>query len=195
VRTFLPLLINADEACIINTSSISGFWAAIHPGQPHTAYSAAKFAVKGFTEALINDLRLNAPHVKCAVVMPGHVGTAVNVNTRKVLSGTDRDQPSAEELAKMRLTLTHTGVDHDTMSDEDIRRMMDDRDRAFQDNAPLTAAAAAKIILDGVKSDRWRILVGDHAHLIDELVRQAPEQAYTQGFYDDWIAKRAKLPR
>ena len=30
---------------------------------PHTAYSAAKFAVKGFTEALLEDFRLNAPHV------------------------------------------------------------------------------------------------------------------------------------
>jgi hypothetical protein len=33
---------------------------------PHTAYSAAKFAAKGFTEALITDLRLNAPHIKCS---------------------------------------------------------------------------------------------------------------------------------
>jgi NAD(P)-dependent dehydrogenase (short-subunit alcohol dehydrogenase family) len=39
-------------------------------GVPHTAYSAAKFAVKGFTEALMTDLRLNAPHIKCSVVMP-----------------------------------------------------------------------------------------------------------------------------
>jgi NAD(P)-dependent dehydrogenase (short-subunit alcohol dehydrogenase family) len=195
VRTFLPLLIKADEARIINTSSISGFWAAIRPSQPHTAYSAAKFAVKGFTEALINDLRLNAPHVKCAVVMPGHVGTAVNANTRKVLSGADCDQLSADELTKMRLTLTRTGVDHDAMSDRDIQRMIDDQDRAFQDNAPLTAAAAAKIIIDGVKSDQWRILVGHHAHIIDELVRRAPEQAYTQEFYDDWIATRAMIPK
>ena len=47
----------------------------------HTAYSAAKFAVKGFTEAMINDLRLNAPHVKCSVVMPGHIGTSIVSST------------------------------------------------------------------------------------------------------------------
>ena len=48
---------------------------SIGPNTPHTAYSAAKFAVKGFTEALITDLRLHAPHVGASVVMPGHIGT------------------------------------------------------------------------------------------------------------------------
>jgi hypothetical protein len=41
----------------VNTSSVNGFWASLGPGMPHTAYSAAKFAVKGFTEALITDFR------------------------------------------------------------------------------------------------------------------------------------------
>ena len=77
VRTFLPLLVKADEAHIVNTSSVNGFWASVGLGVSHTAYSAAKFAVKGFTEAMINDLRLNAPHVKCSVVMPGHIGTSI----------------------------------------------------------------------------------------------------------------------
>src|SRR5262249_42905390 len=45
-RAFLPLLQAADEAHIVNTSSMNGFWASIGPGAPHTAYSAAKFAVK-----------------------------------------------------------------------------------------------------------------------------------------------------
>ena len=44
---------------------------------PHTAYSSAKFAVKGFSEALLEDFRINAPHVKVAVVMPGHIGTDI----------------------------------------------------------------------------------------------------------------------
>src|ERR1700691_2794013 len=83
VRTFLPLLLRADQGHIVNTSSVNGFWASVGPGVSHTAYSAAKFAVKGFTEALINDLRLNAPHVKCSVVMPGHIGTSIVSNSRK----------------------------------------------------------------------------------------------------------------
>ena len=62
VRAFLPLLMNANEGHIVNVSSVNGFWASIGPGRPHTAYCAAKFAVRGFTEALITDLALNAPH-------------------------------------------------------------------------------------------------------------------------------------
>ena len=42
----------ATTATSINTSSVNGFWASLGPGIPHTAYSAAKFAVKGFSEAL-----------------------------------------------------------------------------------------------------------------------------------------------
>ncbi len=51
---------------------------------PHTAYSAAKFAVKGFSEALLEDFRVNAPHVKVAVVMPGHIGTDIVINSRRI---------------------------------------------------------------------------------------------------------------
>src|SRR5688572_32849754 len=69
-RAFLPLLVGAREGWLVNTSSVNGFWASLGPGIPHTAYSAAKFAVKGFTEALINDLRMNAPHVGVSLVMP-----------------------------------------------------------------------------------------------------------------------------
>src|SRR5579875_2645871 len=54
-RAFLPLLVAADEGHIVNTSSVNGFWASLGPATPHTAYSAAKFAVKGFTEALVTD--------------------------------------------------------------------------------------------------------------------------------------------
>jgi len=79
-RAFLPLLKAANEAHIINTSSVNGFWASIGPGIPHTAYAAAKFAVKGFTEALITDLAVNAPHIHCSVVMPGHIGTEIITN-------------------------------------------------------------------------------------------------------------------
>src|SRR5439155_25212366 len=45
-RAFLPMLQRAGEGHIVNTSSINGFWASIGPRVPHTAYSAAKFAVK-----------------------------------------------------------------------------------------------------------------------------------------------------
>jgi len=77
-RAFLPLLLASREAHLVNTSSVNGFWASLGPNSAHTAYSAAKFAVKGFSEALINDFKLNAPHVKVSVVMPGHIGTSIS---------------------------------------------------------------------------------------------------------------------
>ena len=78
------------------------------------------------------------------------------------------------------------GIDTAPMSDDDIQKIALDRARNFRDQAPTTAAAAAKIILDGVKAERWRILVGDDAHKLDERVRQTPEKAYTPEFYQSF---------
>ena len=189
VRTFLPLLMNADEGHIVNTSSVNGFWASIGMGVSHTAYSAAKFAVKGFTEALITDLRLNAPHIKCSVVMPGHIGTSIASNSRKIHLGAEADRLSESEISLMRRRLKIAGIDTAQLSDEDIQKIALDRARAFLEDAPTTAAQAAKIILDGVKADRWRILVGDDAHKLDERVRQSPEHAYSQEFYQSLVAE------
>ncbi len=183
VRIFLPMLMKADEGHIVNTSSVNGFWASVGLGVSHTAYSAAKFAVKGFTEALITDLRLNAPHIKCSVVMPGHIGTSIVSNSRKIQSGTESELLSANELLSARVRLKAMGVDTGAMSDDDVQKIALDRARAFREDAPTTAAQAARIILDGVKAERWRILVGDDAHKLDERVRQTPEQAYTPEFY------------
>ena len=186
VRTFLPMLLKADEGHIVNTSSVNGFWASVGLGVSHTAYSAAKFAVKGFTEALINDLRLNAPHIKCSVVMPGHIGTSIVSNSRKVHYDTDSDRMSEDEIAQTRVRLTVAGVDATKMSDEDVQAAVAERARSFREDAPMTAAQAAKVILDGVKAERWRILVGDDAHRLDERVRQTPERAYEPEFYQSF---------
>ena len=132
VRTFLPLLQKADEGHIVNTSSVNGFWASVGPGVSHTAYSAAKFAVKGFTEALMNDLRLNAPHIKCSVVMPGHIGTSIVSNSRKVQSGTDSERLSENEIAQTRVRLTTAGIDASKMSDEDVQAAGAERARSFR---------------------------------------------------------------
>jgi NAD(P)-dependent dehydrogenase (short-subunit alcohol dehydrogenase family) len=189
VRTFLPLLLKADQGHIVNTSSVNGFWASIGMGVSHTAYSAAKFAVKGFTEALINDLRLNAPHIKCSVVMPGHIGTSIVSNSRKVQSGTDSDRLSDNEIAVTRVRLSAAGIDASNMSDDDVQALAAERARSFREDAPMTAAAAAKVILDGVKAGQWRILVGDDARQLDERVRQTPERAYEAEFYQSFATE------
>jgi len=151
VRTFMPALVAAKEARIVNTSSVNGFWASLGPDVAHTSYSAAKFAVKGFTEALITDLKLNAPHVEASVVMPGHIGTGIAENSVAV-HGREADAGITERAAN------------------------------FRNSAPMTADEAATVILDGVRSRRWRILVGEDAHILDIEVRADPEAAYDADF-------------
>ena len=186
-RAFLP---KAEEGHIVNTSSVNGFWASLGPRIPHTAYAAAKFAVKGFTEALITDLRLNAPHIKCSIVMPGHIGTGIPENSRKIQGGSLADEVTETQIAQARARYASTGRDASKLSDDDIRKLVAERERRFRDEAPTSAAEAATIILDGVKAERWRILVGDDAHKIDALVREAPEQAYEVDFFESF-AKNA----
>jgi NAD(P)-dependent dehydrogenase (short-subunit alcohol dehydrogenase family) len=181
-RAFLPLIQSAPEAHIVNTSSVNGFWASLGPATAHTAYSAAKFAVKGFTEALINDCRLHAPHVKVSLVMPGHIGTSIALNTNKVLRGRGALEMSADEVASARARMAARGLPVDNLPDDHIRAAMHQMGVDFRDKAPLTAAAAAKIILDGVREDRWRILVGEDAKRLDQMVRAEPERAYDPDF-------------
>jgi NAD(P)-dependent dehydrogenase (short-subunit alcohol dehydrogenase family) len=188
-RTFLPMLLKADAGHIINTSSVNGFWGSLGPTVSHTAYAAAKFAVKGFTEALITDLRLNAPHIQCSVVMPGHIGTSIMSNSRKVQSGTDSDSLSSDEIVLMRARLTAGGMDAAGLSDADIQAMAAERARSFLEDAPTSAAEAATIILAAVKAERWRILVGDDANRLDQRVREAPERAYDVDFYKSFAAE------
>ncbi|MEZ5557921.1 MAG: SDR family NAD(P)-dependent oxidoreductase [Pseudomonadales bacterium] len=181
-RAFVPLIVAADAGHIVNTSSVNGFWASLGPGVPHTAYSAAKFAVKGFSEALINDLRVNAPHVQVSVVMPGHIGTSIAMNTMRVLRGHDASQMTAEEVAVARQRMLARGLPVDNVPDDHIRAAMHQQGLDFRDKAPLTAAQAATIILDGVRAGRWRILVGADAEALDQRVRAAPERAYEADF-------------
>jgi NAD(P)-dependent dehydrogenase (short-subunit alcohol dehydrogenase family) len=188
-RAFLPLLVAAPEGHLVNTSSVNGFWASLGPGIPHTAYSAAKFAVKGFTEALINDLRMNAPHVGVSLVMPGHVGTSIVLNTNVVLGRPSPKEMTAEELVPVRERLAQRGLPVEGVSDDLLRAGMQQMAEDFRDKAPLTAAAAAAIILDGVREGRWRILVGEDAKELDRMVRAAPERAYEPGFMDELRAK------
>jgi NAD(P)-dependent dehydrogenase (short-subunit alcohol dehydrogenase family) len=177
-RAFVPLLIASDDGYLVNTSSVNGFWASLGPGIPHTAYSAAKFAVKGFSEALLEDFRINAPHVKVAVVMPGHIGTDIVINSRRILGAPEPEDLSPQELDEFRAGLAVRGLPADGVADDDLRKMVGMMGEMFRDSAPLSAAGAASIILDGVRRGAWRILVGDDAQALDVAVRADPEAAY-----------------
>ena len=182
-RAFLPLLIASGDGVLVNTSSVNGFWAALGPGIPNSAYSTAKFAVKGFTEALIEDLRANAPEVRVAVVMPGHVGTDIIANSVRARGLPAPEQMSDAQVEELiprlaRAALIGAGVLAEGASADDLRQMLVRANADFRDKAPVSAAEAATIILDGVRSGAWRILVGDDAKMIDAAVRAKPEAAY-----------------
>ena len=105
------------------------------PGQ--AAYNSAKFAVRGFTEALRQEMALARHPVKVSCVHPGGIKTAIARNA------TAADGLDAEELA-----------------------------RAFDKKlANTTPEKAAKIILDGVRKNKARILVGSDAKMLEIVIR------------------------
>ncbi len=182
-RAFMPMLVASSEAHMVNTSSVNGFWATLGPQSAHSSYSAAKFAVKGFSEALVTDFANNAPHVKVSVVMPGHIGTSIAINSGLIIRG-DQNASSDDDIARMRARYQSLGWVDDGVTDDQLRAMIAEVGRSFRDNAPTTAEQAAAIILDGVREERWRILVGDDAHRLDEMVRETPEEAYSEAFME-----------
>ena len=84
-RAFLPQLSGQREAHLVNVSSIFGIVAP--PGQ--TAYAAAKFAVRGFSESLRHELAMANSPVKLSVVHPGGVATNIVRNSRAGTGVTD----------------------------------------------------------------------------------------------------------
>ena len=85
-------------------------------------------------------------------------------------------------MADVRRRLAQRGMDVSAASDGDLRVGMQMQAEMFRDAAPTTAAQAATVIFDGVRAGRWRILVGDDAVALDELVCEFPADAYDQSF-------------
>jgi NAD(P)-dependent dehydrogenase (short-subunit alcohol dehydrogenase family) len=162
-RVFLPMLLGAEWGHIVNTSSINGIWAWLGHGGPNTAYASAKFAVRGFTESLVTDFAANAPHLRASVVHPGHIGTRIVENSLAL------HRPNSSESVIASVVAAN---DH------------------FVASAPLSAAQAASIILEGVQRGDWRIMVGEDAIAIDERVRANPTSIYEASFADSLRADR-----
>jgi NAD(P)-dependent dehydrogenase (short-subunit alcohol dehydrogenase family) len=186
-RSFLPMLVASERGHVINTSSVNGMWACLGPTGAHTAYSAAKFAVRGFTEALTVDFRVNAPHLTASVVMPGHIGTHIARNSMREF-GRDPKDLRDDQVAEIREQIAARGIDVSGASDEDIRNLTAMRVESFENNAPTSAAGAATVILDGVRAGHWRILIGPDAAALDEKLRARPHDAYTDAFTSELIA-------
>jgi NADP-dependent 3-hydroxy acid dehydrogenase YdfG len=131
-KSFLPHLIASGDGHIVNVSSLFGLMAM--PGQ--AAYNAAKFAVRGFTESLRQELILNHDPVKVTAVHPGGIKTAIA-----------RNSTAAEGLEVSELA------------------------QAFDKLARTSPQKAARIILDGVRKNKARVLVGPDATVLDIVVR------------------------
>lgn len=140
-RAFLPYLRASGDGHVVNTSSLFGLIA--FPGQ--SCYNAAKFAVRGFTEALRVELEITGAPVSATCVHPGGIKTNI-VKASKV-------HPSMCDL----------GFD-------DIEAGKTRFERAFR----VTADEAAEAILRGVQKDARRVLIGADARALDLLQRLLP---------------------
>jgi NAD(P)-dependent dehydrogenase (short-subunit alcohol dehydrogenase family) len=188
-RTFLPLLIASGDGVLVNIGSVAGFWATAGAGAPITAYGTSESAIKGFSEALVEDLRSNAPQVRVVVVMPGMVNTDIAENSRRVLGLPAWDELSDADLLELlpentRATLIEAGLLAEDFTADDLRQVIRRMKPELQDQG-FTAAQAATSILVGVRSGAWRILAGDEAKMLDEQVRANPEAPFNYENYPE----------
>ncbi|MBX3207233.1 MAG: SDR family NAD(P)-dependent oxidoreductase [Labilithrix sp.] len=142
-RAFLPYLRASGDGHVVNTSSLFGLIA--FPGQ--CSYNAAKFAVRGFTEALRIELEITGAPVSATCVHPGGIKTNI-VKAAKI-------HPSMHAL----------GFD-------DLEESKARFERAFR----VTADEAAEAILRGVQKDARRVLIGTDARALDLLQRFLPNR-------------------
>ncbi len=142
-KAFLPYLQNSDWAHIVNVSSLFGLISTPN----NSAYNAAKFAVRGFTESLRIELMMSSKHIGVSCVHPGGIKT----------------------------NIANFGRDGGNLIGVAARMSPDQRKQNFNDKMAKTSPEqAAKIIVNGIIKKRARILIGSDAKLLDILQRLLP---------------------
>lgn len=139
-KAFLPYLKASGDGHIINVSSIFGLCA--QPSQ--SAYNASKFAVRGFTEALRQELDIENAPVSVTCVHPGGIKTNI------------------AKAAKMNDSIKSIGLDPATST------------KNFEKLFRTTPDEAAKVILNAVQKDSRRVLIGSDAYVVDTMQRLLP---------------------
>ncbi len=141
VKAFLPYLEASGEGHIVNISSIFGLTA-----QPlMSGYNASKYAVRGLSESLRQDLELTNSKVSMTCVHPGGIKTNIAKSTRM--------SDSVQQVL---------GVsNNDSIND-------------FEMSFINTAESAAKVILKAVNKNKRRILIGPDARVYDLISRLFP---------------------
>ena len=156
-KAFLPYLKQSGEGHIINTSSLFGLTA--QPTQ--SAYNATKFAVRGFTEALRQELNMENCGVSATSVHPGGIRTNI------------------ANAARMSDSIRALGMNPEKAS------------RSFNKVLKTPPELAAKVILDGVKQNKARVLIGNDAKLLDLVQRVTPSHyAQALNFFTKRKAKK-----
>jgi len=140
-KAFLPQMEQASWGHIVNISSLFGLIGV--PEQ--TAYNSSKFAVRGLTEALRQELELENSHISCTSVHPGGVKTNIARSARVGETTRNNEAPSPGKHA-------------------------DDFDKL----ARTTADSAAQQILKAVVQNKRRLLIGNDAKLMDWMQRHFP---------------------
>ncbi len=140
-KAFLPHLKRADQGHIVNISSVFGLIGV--PAQ--SAYNAAKFAVRGFTESLRQELEIEGSTVSCTSVHPGGIKTNIAKNARMTA-----------DISKI------TGMDGETSKEQ------------FEKMFRTTPEQAAAAIIAGIRGNKRRVLIGADAVAIDTMQRLLP---------------------
>jgi NAD(P)-dependent dehydrogenase (short-subunit alcohol dehydrogenase family) len=189
-RVFLPSILSAKQSTIVNISSANGYWASSGHLTPMSAYSTTKIAVKGFTESLLVDSRVNAPHVRPILVMLGAVSTKLALHSQKYLGiKLPEDMTDHEiEMARERLVEPMKSLPVD-----ELRLALQVSIAGDNSNAPTTPIEAATSIVDAINGDDWRVVIGPGAKILDEGVRHDPGQAYEHDFFRNLLSKRDAL--
>lgn len=140
-QAFLPRLRASGEGHVVNISSCFGFVGI--PGQ--SAYNASKFAVRGFTEALRQELEIAGDPIGATCVHPGGIKTNIL------------------KAARIDDSLKRLGV-----ADPKGER------GSFEEMFRTSADDAARAILAGVRRDARRVLIGNDARVLDAVQRLLP---------------------
>ena len=130
-RAFLPFLKDRPEAAIINTSSIFGLLSV--PNQ--SIYHVGKYGVRGFTESLALEMKMEKSNVEVYSVHPGHIGTNIaNIGAKNGKFDFDEDAEDGPNLFGAQA------------------KTVEEAGQLFKDKAPINANTAAKIILKNIIS-------------------------------------------
>lgn len=141
-KAFLPHIKASGEGHVVNVSSVFGLFS--QPGM--SAYNATKFAVRGFTESLRQELDMEGGAVSASCVHPGGIKTNIARTARM-----------NDSLAKV--TGQNANAARQQFNDQLLRTTPD---------------KAAQVIIRGVERDARRILIGADAHAIDVMLRVLP---------------------